>query len=202
MATTAKLFYVYQYLRQRDSKNGTAGSPYYIGKGNGKRIKGKHYVSVPKNENSIQILANNLCESDAFQLEMFLIFLHGRVDKKTGILHNYTDGGEGAVGAIRNEATKKKMSFAHQKRSEVTKLRSSISHKGQRAWNKGRKIGSPTKESREKMSLAAINRKASPETKLAMSITRLGREKTQDHKNKIGLSNKGKTPWNKGLKVV
>ena len=39
-----------------------------------------------------------LNEADAFQLEILLIHFYGRVDKKTGCLHNCTDGGDGMVG--------------------------------------------------------------------------------------------------------
>ena len=34
-------YYVYAYLRQRDSKKASAGTPYYIGKGQGNRIHEK-----------------------------------------------------------------------------------------------------------------------------------------------------------------
>jgi hypothetical protein len=33
MTKYPKGFYVYAYLREKDSNNGLAGSPYYIGKG-------------------------------------------------------------------------------------------------------------------------------------------------------------------------
>ena len=83
-------YYVYAYLREDDS-------PYYIGKGHGTRAYAtKRVTKRPKNLERIKILVENMTESDAFLLEIFLIKYYGRkgVDKE-GILHNKTKGGEG-----------------------------------------------------------------------------------------------------------
>ncbi len=107
-------FYVYQYLRCRDSEHGLVGSPYYVGKGRGHRAYQQHYKGIrkPSNPANIQILANNMSEADAFQAEMLLIHLHGRIDKGTGCLQNRTDGGEGPVGHKHSEAARARMSIA------------------------------------------------------------------------------------------
>jgi type II secretory pathway component PulJ len=90
-------FYVYQYLRED-------GTPYYIGKGSGRRhLSRDRVVSPPTDKNRIQIIKDNLNEADAFTLETQLIIQYGRKDIGTGILRNKTNGGEGASGAKRTE---------------------------------------------------------------------------------------------------
>ena len=83
-----KKYYCYFYLRED-------GSPYYVGKGCGKRIDSKTHpgISLPPKERRIKV-AENLTEKDAIELEKFYIKKYGRKDLRTGILYNKTDGGE------------------------------------------------------------------------------------------------------------
>ena len=82
-------YYTYAYLRED-------GTPYYIGKGKGRRMcqQNNHAVRVP-NKNSILILKDNLTEEEAFLHEVYMISVLGRKDLGTGILRNLTEGGEG-----------------------------------------------------------------------------------------------------------
>lgn len=93
--STNSIYYVYRYNRED-------GTPYYIGKGKGRRAYQKRrYIQRPT-EDRIEIVAKGLSEHEAFILEKKLISYYGRKDLGTGILRNLTDGGEGVTGLIQH----------------------------------------------------------------------------------------------------
>lgn len=111
-------FYVYQY-------NDEYGNPYYIGKGQGNRVRAKHlYVEVPPVERRI-IVQSELTESEAFNLEMKLIRQYGRkVDG--GLLENIKlNQWACATGWTHSEETKQKISAKNtgKKRTEEHKAK-------------------------------------------------------------------------------
>jgi len=80
----------YSYLWSRAD-----GTPYYAGKGTGKRafISNGHCIHRPKERARILVFPM-INEVEAFESEMALIDLFGRTDIGTGCLRNLTDGGE------------------------------------------------------------------------------------------------------------
>jgi hypothetical protein len=169
-------FYVYAYLRSKDSEHGKRLTPYYIGKGQGNRAfsasgrgasrsKGRR-APTPKDKNYIAFIQEGLTEPEAFALEIYSIALYGRIDIGTGILRNMTDGGEGGSGI-----------------SEETRKRRGAARAGKKM----------SEETRQKMSAARKGKKMSEETRQKMSAVWLtGRVCTESTRQKISMANKGK----------
>lgn len=111
----AQRFYVYAHLRKD-------GTPFYVGKGKDKRVIDRTSRSTwwwnivlldYPNEKfpKYVMLAEHLTEQEALDVEVFWIALFGRKNiHKNGLLVNNTDGGEGTVGVILSETTRRKMS--------------------------------------------------------------------------------------------
>jgi hypothetical protein len=121
-------FYHYFYLRED-------GTPYYSGKGNGKRAWNKgHDISPPKDLSKIIVTHWGLTELWAFAIERWHIRWYGRKDNGTGILRNMTDGGDGICGFSHSEQTKRAIgkSLESKPKSDDHKLNISLGKLGKK----------------------------------------------------------------------
>jgi hypothetical protein len=136
-------FYTYAYLRKDRT-------PYYIGKGTGKRIYSNtgRPCNKPKDKSRIIFLKQNLTEQEAFKHEIYMIAVFGRKDLGTGILHNKTDGGEGASGSIRSLEFKINLSKINKNKtlSDEHKEKLRKANIGENNPNYGKKASKNTKE--------------------------------------------------------
>jgi hypothetical protein len=171
------IYYVYAYLRSKDSKTAKAGTPYYIGKGKGDRAWVQHRVGnkgvhTPVNKSFIKILENNLTNLGACAIERRLVQWWGRKDLQTGILENKTDGGEGTSNVSSITIAKRRIKTVGQKRPRP---------EGFVPWNKGKKLGPQTAEHRANTS-KALKGKSKPlrtdEHCLNISKSTTGKKKT------------------------
>src|SRR5260221_6342104 len=157
-------FYTYLWLR-RD------GTPYYVGKGTGRRatINYGHSVHRPKDASRIFI---QYWESEikALEIERWYVTFYGRKDLGTGILHNHTDGGEGPFNF--SEERLKKMS---------ERLL------GKPSLRKGVKLSDETKA---KIGRAHLGMIPSEEARINMSKAQLERKHSEFTKEKIADSNR------------
>jgi hypothetical protein len=170
-------YYTYAYLRED-------GTPYYIGKGNGRRAYQKQkWHNPPKNKSRIIFLKQNLTEEEAFKHEIYMIAVFGRKNLGAGILRNRTNGGEGVSGLVHTDESKKKMSKASKGNSHF----------------KGKKH---TEESKRKNSEAHKGKILSEEHRRKVGEAFKGKILSEEHKRKISEGKKGKNKdkkwWNDG----
>jgi hypothetical protein len=186
------IYYVYKYLREKDSNTASAGTPYYIGKGKGNRIKSKHSVYVPKNDCLIEIVSSGLSERDAHILECELIQQYGRKDLGTGILHNRTDGGEGLSGFSHSEQTKKKLRKPHteeHKRKISNSCKGISKPKSDNHKHKVQKWKDENVKGKSYIELYGIDKSIQLRTKISESNQ--GRIVSSETRNKISAAQKG-----------
>lgn len=149
------IYYIYAYLRKD-------GTPYYIGKGSGRRAWDKSHSTKVPDRSRVIIMENGLTEIGAYALERRYIRWWGRRDIGTGILRNMSDGGEGRSGF--SEDARKKLSESSRNRKPYSPGHSQM------------------------MSEMLRKRWSDPEFRAKMSERHKGRPKSEDHRRKIGES--------------
>ena len=215
--------YVYKHIRLDTNQ------PFYIGIGNDiKRAYSKCDRSgfwknvVNKHGYKVEILHENITYDEAKEKEKEYIKLYGRMNNKTGVLVNFTDGGEGTHGFKMTEEQKKKISDAEkgEKNHNYGKHLSVITRNKLSEINKGEKHPKwgthHSKETREKISKSVkgekngmYGKKHTKETKELYSEQRkgekngmYGKKHTDDVKKRIGKLNGKKVALFKSNKLI
>jgi len=237
-------YYVYIYLDPRKPGPFTYGEytfnyePFYVGKGKDGRCN-DHLIEAKSDQIDISFdnpfkirkirkilksnlkpiilkVKENLIEQDSFDLEIWLIWVIGRVNLKNGPLVNLTDGGDGCVGFVWTSRLKCKQSkiiktyFNNNSHAKI-KLSKKIKQKWQDKNYKIRLIQShkgysPTKETKDKHSQNMINIWKDDSFKKKMNKI----HSSDEHKKKLSESHIGQKgywsgkkmnidAWNKGL---
>ena len=189
-------FYVYVHIRKDNN------TVFYVGKGTKNRAhnldRGDFHNSVrDKYGCRVEIIKDNLTESQAFRLESKMIKYYvltlgygapidGYRDFSNNYLTNFTWGGEGTSGMnpyanktpeeMEEICKKKSEAIKGKKRSEETKRKNSESHKGKKM----------SAEARQNMSESHKGKKMSAEARQNMSESHKGRKFSEEAKRKIG----------------
>ena len=165
MKRPTRSYYVYAYLRAKDSRHGLKFSPYYIGKGSGGRAySSDRAIRRPRDNSFIVFLEEGLTEQEAFSLETYAIATYGRIERGGGILWNRTDGGEGASGQIIPQHVREKIAATLRGRKRPPEVIAKIS--------KSKQGFKHSEETKMKMSRTRYGKKRVPhteETKLKIS---------------------------------
>lgn len=190
-------FYVYVIFR-------STGEPCYVGKGKGGRWQ--QHIKKSHNRRLARIYANaggdlpivkvrvGLTNSEACATEIAFISALGRLDLDTGGLVNLTAGGEGAPGWKATDETRAKMAAVRRgkKRTGETLARIRAVLLERNALMKGK---SHSAEHKARIAAAGVGRQPTQETRNKLSKANRGKKKgplTPEHKGKISLFQAGR----------
>lgn len=199
------IYYVYTYFDPRTEPP----TPIYVGKGHGKRsshhlhsshnkvLKGKiQKIREMGLEPLVIIEFDLLTPEEAFHIEIETIAKYGRLDKRSGSLCNFTDGGEGTVGyqhspqtrVLYSEQRKGKTQTPAQYAANCNRSPTLETCAKQSAANKGQRRH--TLEQIEAIRESNRTRVISEETRELWSRQRKGKTQTPEHVAKVRDSKK------------
>lgn len=177
---------MYAYLRDKDSPNGKAGSPYYVGvAGSVQRPYQLHgRTPVPSDERRVRVLRQGVTHEQAREWEKYYIEKFGRKDVGTGrrMLMNRTDGGDGT--ARLNARTRAKIGSVHRgvPKSEEHKAKLRVTSSNR------------TPETRAKLRNAQLGKKHSAETRAKMSASHRGKTRSAEARAKMAAAVRARPP--------
>ncbi len=162
-----------------------------------------NWIRSLKKDNFLpEIKLVKICENEdrCNYAERFYIRLLGRADRGCGILVNATDGGEGVVGRILTEETKRKISKSNKGKLLGRKHPEEVIEKMKNA-----RLNLSEKKKREiskKISEATKGRIVSDETKERLREINLGKTHNQEIKDKISKNGIGFKHTNSSSKFI
>jgi hypothetical protein len=179
-------FYAYLWLREN-------GTPYYVGKGFGRRAFKSVPGHRPPKDTSRIVILTRVSERAAIETEIEMVHNWGRRDIGTGRLYNRTDGGEGKSGYTLSEETRAKIGEGNRgkRRSSETRMLLSLARQGRKA----------SLNTRKKLSAMRQGHVVSPECRAKLSAimkmnekvrtSRLGHHNTAEHNANISAGKIG-----------
>lgn len=178
LPSTERIFYVYMHINENPSF-GETGTRYF-GKGKGKRAfcfhrRNPHWNNIFTKDNrpTVVLIAENLTEEEAFEIECWQI----AIARKYGIkLCNLTDGGEGISNP--SPETREKLSIAHKNLSQEARENMSIAAKN------------ISPEIRKQMAKHFVGKKQSVEHIEKRRKANTGKKRTPETCSKISTANK------------
>ena len=185
---TNEVFYVGIGVDKKRSNNKTRRNKYW------KNIVNKHGYTV-------EILHENISHDECREIEIDLIRKYGRKDLGTGSLCNLTDGGEGVLGLIVSDETKRKLSEINKGKTHSDETKRKLSE-----INKGKKVSDETRRKLSEMNKGEkhpffgktgegnpfFGKKHSEETLKKMSESAKGRKHSEETLKKISEAAKGR----------
>lgn len=210
--------YVYKHIRLDTNQ------PFYIGIGNNikraycKSRRSKHWINIAnKHGYKVEILHENISWDEAKEKEKEYIKLYGRIDNNTGILVNFTDGGEGLLGYVfSQEQLQKKSDNVKGEKNPMFGMNGEKNHMyGKTHTEEARKKiseklkGKKYNEDRIEQMRISFSGEKNPmfgknhteETKKIISEKNTGKTMSEESKKKISESHKGEKNYWFGKKI-